>query len=375
MPLRKPKFWAPFSSVKLAIWLLAVIAALSILGSFIPQNQEPGFYIERFGHYGYQALLKTGLVDVYSSPWFILLIVLFSANLTVCLLNRFSLKARALGSVLSHASILIILSGALAGLFFGEKGLIKIREGEEVGSFASRNGKPVSLGFSVRLDKFIYNEHMDPREKLLVYALRKEICPHKDCKTVPDEAHQCLIAEVPAQAGMESDITDTSYRIKILRYLNDFVIDPTTKTASSRSARPNNPAIEVQLKDKAGQFSTFWVFARFPDIHQKMGSDLKFVYRWAGRRPKDFISKVTIFKAGKETARKDIRVNAPLRVNGYTLFQFNYDAENLEWSGLQVVKDPGVPLVYLGFILLMAGLVIIFYVNPLINPRKSHTTS
>ena len=68
--------------------------------------------------------------------------------------------------------------------------------------------------------------------------------------------------------------------------------------------------------------------------------------------------------------RKDIRVNFPLKFGGYTFFQQDYDSKHLKWSGLQVVKDPGVPLVYIGFILLISGLIMIFYVNPLIKGRR-----
>ncbi|MDP3790933.1 MAG: cytochrome c biogenesis protein ResB [Candidatus Omnitrophota bacterium] len=379
MSLKQTRVWKFFSSIKLAIWLLAIIAALSLLGTFIPQNQEASFYIDKYGHSGYRALLETGLTDVYSSFWFVLLLVLFSINLIVCLINRISLKMRMLGSILSHASILIILIGALIGIFFGQKGLVKISDGEEVSSFTTQDKKRVDLGFSVRLDKFIYSEHIDPKEKLLVCPVKNTVSngadsPQSDAccsKDSPQSSgkNQGLIAEIPTEIGVEHDIADTGYKIKILRYIPDFAIDTVTKVAASRSAKANNPAIQVQLNDKAGQVSTFWVFARFPDMHQKMDQRFKFTYHWIGRRPKDFISKVTILKAGKEIITKDIRVNEPLRFGGYTFFQFSYDAEDLKWSVLQVVKDPGVGVVYAGFIMLIAGLIIIFYVNPLTRGR------
>ncbi len=353
MLIKKTRIWNFFSSIKLAIWLLAIIAVLSLLGTLIPQNQDAQLYIDRFGRSGYQAIEKTALNDVYASPLFIFLIILFAINLTVCLLNRISLKARMLGSLLSHVSILIILIGALAGMFFGHKGLIKIGEKEEVCCFTSKDKQRIEMEFSIRLDKFIYSEHIDPKEKLLIFSVKND----------------AIIAEIPTEIGVESDIALTGYKIKILRYLPDFVMDTSTKVAASRSAVPDNPAIEARLKDKAGQVSTFWVFARFPDMHQKMDPNFKFVYHWVGRRPKDFISKVTVLKGGKEVKVADIRVNEPLRFDGYTFFQSTYDPEALSWSGLQVVKDPGVPIVYAGFILLIIGLVVIFYVNPLIRRR------
>ena len=378
MSIKNTRIWKFFSSVKLAIWLLAIIAALSLLGTFIPQNQEASFYIDRYGHSGYRALLETGLTDAYSSFWFVLFLILFSINLTVCLANRISLKIHMLGSILSHASILIILTGALIGIFFGQKGLIKIGEAEEVSSFTAHDRRQIDMAFSIRLDKFIYSEHIDPKERLLVYGMefqklipttenrQKVIAKRFSCPSEPDKG-SLLLAELPTEIGVESDIAQTGYRIKVLRYLNDFAMDTVTKVAQNRSAKPNNPAIEVRLKSKAGEISTFWVFACFPDMHQKIDPNFKFIYRWVGRRPKDFISKVTVLKSGKEIIKKDIRVNEPLRFGGYTFFQSSYDTEGLNWSAIQVVKDPGVGVVYAGFIMLIAGLIIIFYVNPLIS--------
>jgi len=368
MTIKQTGIWKFFSSVKLAIWLLSIIAVLSLIGTFIPQNQEAALYIERYGQLGYRALLSLGLTDIYSAWYFILSLILFSLNLSVCLLNRLSFKMRSLGTMLSHFSILVILLGAMIGMLFGQKGFIEISKGEEVDSFLSRNGQQVNLGFRLKLNDFIYTEYIDPKEKLFVCSSLKEaVCmmqgPHGQ------EKAKGIIAEISPEIGVEAEtaIADTGYKIKVLRYLPDFVMDTSMKVAVSRSAQPNNPAIEVELKDKEGKAKTFWVFARFPDIHQEIDKDFKFIYHWVGRRPKDFISKVTILKDGQEIMRRDIRVNEPLRFSGYTFFQSSYDNEGLNWSGLQVVKDPGVPVIYAGFILLISGLVMIFYLNPLIK--------
>jgi len=366
MSIKQTRVWKLFSSTKLAVWLLTIIAALSLFGTFIPQNEEPAFYLDKYGHTGYQLLLKIGLINIYASCWFILFLVLFSLNLIVCLCNRLSFKIRSLGSMISHFSILVILLGAIIGMFYGQKGLIRISKGEEVSYFLGRNGQQVNLGFSIRLNQFVYNENIDPKEKLLICSLQKEsVCMVKDHSGAGK--NQGIIAQVSTEIGVESAVADTGYKVKILRYLPDFVMDTTTKVAISRSAIPNNPAIEVELKDKNGNVKTFWVFARFADMHQETGGDFKFAYNWVGRRPKDFISKVTILKAGKEIMSRDIRVNEPLRFGGYTFFQSSYDRDMLSWSGLQIVNDPGVPVVYAGFILLILGLMAIFYVNPLLK--------
>lgn len=351
--------------MKLAIWLLTIIAVASLIGTFIAQNEAPEFYIQRFGQYGYNALLKTGFLDLYHSRWFVLLLVLLAVNLIVCLINRFSLKMRAFGTLLSHASIVVILLGSLIGMLFGEKGYLKIGEGQEIHSFMSAR-KQINLNFSIRLDDFIYTENIDPDEALLIYPANGNFCA---LHATEEQKSKGLIAKIPAEVGSEQKIADTGYSVTIVRYVPDFVMDAATKEVVSRSAMPRNPAIEVALKDKDDAITTFWVFARFPDMHQEKEAAFQFVYRWAERRPKDFISKVTVLKNGKEVLRKDIRVNDPLHFEGYSLFQSSYDQQSLSWSGLQIVKDPGVPVVYLGFVMLILGLIIIFYVNPVLQRR------
>ncbi len=343
MNIKQSKIWKFFSSVKLAIWLLSLIAFFSLIGTFIPQS------------------------SIYSSRWFILLLILFSLNLSVCLSNRFPLKNRSLGSFLSHISILIILLGALIGILFGQKDYLKISKGQEASSFIYRD-REIPLGFSIRLNDFIYNENIDSKERLLVYQGAK---PEKGiCDMGPGPAvkqSKVLLAEVSVNMGLEQSIGNTGYKIRAIRYVPDFVMDTLTKVVLNRSSEPNNPALEVELKDPKGRIKSSWLFARFPQIHQELASDFQIIYNWAPRRPKDFISKVTILRGGKEILSSDIQVNAPLNFSGYNFFQSSYDSQDLSWTGLQVVKDPGVPVIYAGFILLIVGLVMIFYVGPLLD--------
>lgn len=82
-----------FSSIKLAIVLIIVITLASILGTLIPQNRSPQEYFE---HYGQLAGLfqKLQLTRLYSSWWYLALLVLFTLNLLVCTLTRLSPKLK-----------------------------------------------------------------------------------------------------------------------------------------------------------------------------------------------------------------------------------------------------------------------------------------
>lgn len=82
---------------------------------------------------------------------------------------------------------------------------------------------------------------------------------------------------------------------------------------------------------------------------------------------KDFKSWLEVIEDGKVVKEKTIEVNHPLTHEGYAFYQASYDKERERWSGIEVVKDPGVPLVYMGFLFLVLGLVGIFYVQPVLK--------
>lgn len=88
--------WKFFASVKLAVILFAIIALSSIIGTIIEQNIDPAknmqMFIKLFGEDLaapiFNISLKLGLMDMYHSWWFRTLLFLFSANITICTIER-----------------------------------------------------------------------------------------------------------------------------------------------------------------------------------------------------------------------------------------------------------------------------------------------
>ena len=78
---------------------------------------------------------------------------------------------------------------------------------------------------------------------------------------------------------------------------------------------------------------------------------------------KAFRSEVTAL-AGAASRRAVVTVNDPFTFGGWTFYQVNYDPKDPTYSGLEAVKDPGVPWVFLGFGLISAGVAWMFYVEP-----------
>ena len=78
-----------FSSVKLAIVLLISLAVTSIVGTVIEQQKDPESYLKEYGEFTYKIFKFLGFTDVYHSWWYIALLVLLATNIVVCSLRRF----------------------------------------------------------------------------------------------------------------------------------------------------------------------------------------------------------------------------------------------------------------------------------------------
>ena len=89
------EFLPILTDLRLAIILLLAIAIFSILGTVIEQGQSIGFYQENypenpalFGFLTWKVLIILGLDHVYRTWWFLSLLILFGTSLTACTLTR-----------------------------------------------------------------------------------------------------------------------------------------------------------------------------------------------------------------------------------------------------------------------------------------------
>src|SRR5271169_2157702 len=151
------------ASVKFAVTVVMVIAIACVVGTLIPQGTDVAKYIRQYPDAADRMALfgKLGLTHVFYSLWFIGLLGTLAATVAVCSTRRFStvlrtsgyVRYRAFGSMLTHISILLILTGGVIRGVWGEKGYIELREGETNGRFVTEDSvKP--LPFAIYLDKF-----------------------------------------------------------------------------------------------------------------------------------------------------------------------------------------------------------------------------
>lgn len=92
------RIWKLFCSVKLAIYLLIILAFLSILSIYLQELFPPwypiSFWQERLSPGKFNLYKNLGFFNTYGSFWYISNIVLLIINITVCTLNR--IKSRSM---------------------------------------------------------------------------------------------------------------------------------------------------------------------------------------------------------------------------------------------------------------------------------------
>ena len=217
------QLWDLFCSLKLAITTLLLLALTSIIGTVIQQNLSPQEYMQKYGisESTYKVLDALQFFDMYHSYWFLSLMGLFAVNLICCSIKRlpriikivrepvlvaddglfktFSNKGEVVtegtiesvrdkvvtllskkfakpviteqdgkvylfsqkgalsrfGVYVTHSSILIIFLGAMIGNVWGYKAYINIVEGTSINQVWPRAGKePIPIGFELRCDDF-----------------------------------------------------------------------------------------------------------------------------------------------------------------------------------------------------------------------------
>jgi len=362
------------SSVKLAITLLAIIAAVMIVATIISTIKGQR-HAQRY---------------IYHSWWFISLLGLFCLNLVLCTWGRWSLRLKRLGTTVTHAGVLVMAAGAVIGTIWGERGTVQLYIGDSDNACYASEGVYRSDGIiyeSLEEAKSEKAEHQSSGFQGLVREHRGRYLLYKRPAneiTLPFRVHlqdfwveryPVLVVEVVDPPSVQAflpkigetvRIADTPYSVTPLRYEPHFVVLGPGKFGS-QSDEPKNQALQVRVQNGL-QNNSLWVFVNFPGIHQDPNSNIRLFYRQS-KKVKDYKSKVQLFQGGKVLAAKTVEVNKPLKYRGYSIYQFGWDDIAEQYSVFEIARDPGIPFIYLGFLVISAGVLFTFYVRPVLARR------
>ncbi len=133
-----------FASTRLAFILISLLILHILFSAIIPQEDISQDQIinleESLGDY-YIIIDKLGLDRIYTAPPFFVLLGLLALNLTFGNIKRFLtvykveknlLKARHLGSIIFHLSLVLIMVGIILNFLYKSEGVFSLTEGQLV---------------------------------------------------------------------------------------------------------------------------------------------------------------------------------------------------------------------------------------------------
>jgi cytochrome c biogenesis protein len=401
--------WDVFCSLKLTITLLISLALTSIIGTVLPQGNLPPEYVAQISQTKLQIYSKLGFFDMYHSWWFILLLYVFSINLTCCSIKRlphvftFITKPMlVLGENLRSSFSLrqeITLSGphekarsALAEFLEREFSTPVVSEhGGEVHLFAQRNAW-------CRLGVYVVHASI-----LIIFigAIIGSLFGYKGYATIVEGSAISSIqarngAQIPLGFGLRCDqfsvsfynsgapkefksiltVLENGQPVKDLTNVRVVVNEPLTYKGFTFYQSSYGPATEgsehvFTVTSNSGGWNS-----RF-SVHEGEGGTLKdgtsFKLLEATPEIRQFMpefsgpaARIQVMKKGAATPQTFIVFkNYPdMNAQRGDSLTFTYEGSNAKmYTGLQVTKDPGVWVVWSGCLLMVVGLFIAFFMS------------
>ncbi len=422
----KNPIWKFFVSIRLTVVLLLSLAATSVIGTLVPQNANPEAYFHQYGAFFYRLFDILNVFDMYHSWWFQLLLLLLICNIIACSIDRlsstwkvifpkestfklsmfqklkqkesfndprlpeelqnefaavfskafgpprvektdqgFSLFAEKgrwtrLGVYIVHSSILFLIVGAMIGSMFGFEGYVNIPEGERVDHVQLRNtGRSQHLGFEIQCNKFSLSTYKNgaPKEyrsSLTILengepVLTKDIIVNDPLQYKGISIFQSSYGEMSPERTEEPSFSPDDIQLAFLVNASGMVY--------KRTAELGKP---LEIPEGMGKFVVMEFMESASFMGQNIGAALIGILTPEGGEPTEITLPIE-FPNFDKMRRGDVIISV---VHQHEKQPLEKNPGNKQYyTGLQVVKDPGVWVVYSGFMVMIVGIIITFFMS------------
>lgn len=269
-----------------------------------------------------------------------------------------------LGVYIVHASVIFLLIGGLIGSFFGFEGFVNIPEGEATDTIRIRNtGQIHRLGFQIRCDDFnlTFYENGAPKEYRSSLTIledgqvvkQKDIIVNDPLRYGGVNLFQSSYGTLPPEKAPQAEVPTPG---PAARYSFSF----TSRASGMSYTATAAVGVPVDIPEGLGKFV---VMAYEPDASfrgMEVGAALKGILTPSGGEPVEVLLPLKFANFDKMRGGDVIiAVAAEPKPNGKP----QPTVEERYYTGLQVTRDPGVWLVYTGFMLMIAGCFVTFYLS------------
>jgi hypothetical protein len=334
--------------VKAALPAILGFTFLVLLMGFVKQDVEPK-----------SALVRTlGLTYLVKTWPFILINLYLMILLGIVTLKRLTpLNFKNAGFFLNHFGLFLVLFSTALGSSDIQRVTMNCYENETEHNGLDASGKPIEMPVTIKLLNFNIDEF---RPKVTI---------------VDNQTGQVVIdrSKNPFELLDRNTLDIYGYHLEVEQFLES------SGKVGDKYVQSNEPgsAPSAQVKvTKDGSEISGWVYsgsyANQPEA-LKLNETHSLVMLPA--EPRKFSSELNIQTKSGKNVTTTIEVNRPFHIEGWTIYQLSYKTEMGRWSNLSVlelVRDPWLPVVYLGIFLMMAGATFLFITGKPKNGGTEH---
>ena len=268
------KVWDFLTSLKLVVFLLLILSAVSIAGTIIQQNKPLQMYYRSYEPGTVALFNKLGLFDMYHSWWFVACLALLALNITACTMDRYR--------------------GIMAGL-------------------RKRN-----LILDEKLGKSLQNL------TTIKYALPFDAV-EKKMRELVGKGFSGKPVVIDAEDGSRHYFFEKGKYSRLAFFLTHLSILIIFLGAMVGSFFGYKGYVNVFEGEAVSQFETR--AGKIKKLNFQLKCNTFNADFYPSGAPSDYRSDLSILQNGKEIIRKTIRVNDPLTFEGITFYQSSYGAQ------------------------------------------------